>query len=117
MTTKMGIPVMSVILYEKTKTGVDSLNRPVYTETPVTVNNVVVGVPSSDDIVSDQTLSDKKIAYTLAIPRNDDHAWENKTVEFYGRKWRTVGIATQYIDGFMGADYPWNKKIGVEAYE
>lgn len=117
MNTKMGIPVMSVDLYVKTQSGVDAFNRPVYTETKTTIDDVVVGSPTSDDIVSSQTLSDKTIAYVLAIPRGDTNTWENAVVEFYGRKWRVVGIPTEYIDGFMGADYPWNKKVKVEAYE
>ena len=33
----------SVVLYEKTLTGYDAANRPVYTETPVTVENVLIG--------------------------------------------------------------------------
>lgn len=117
MTTKMGIPVISVTLYEKTQSGVDAFNRPTYTETPAVIDGVNVGTPTSDDIVNDQTLSDKKIAYVLAIPTGDTHTWEDSVVEFYGRKWHTVGVTTQFIDGFMGADYPWNKKIKVEAYE
>ena len=117
MITKMGIPVISVTLYEKTEAGVDAFNKTIYIETPVTVDGVNVGSPTSDDIVNDQTLSDKKISYVLAIPSGDTHVWEDSIVEFFDRKWHTVGIATQFIDGFMGENYPWNKKIKVEAYE
>ena len=44
-----GVPVT---LYEKTLTGYDEANRPVYTETPVTVDNVLIGEPSTEDITS-----------------------------------------------------------------
>ncbi len=117
MITKMGIPVISVVLHEKTVSGTDAFNRTTYITTPVTVEGVNVGSPASDDIVNDQTLSDKKVAYVLAIPSGDTHVWEDSIVEFFGRKWHTVGVATQFIDGFMGGQYPWNKKIKVEAYE
>ena len=44
-----GIPV---VLYEKTQTGVDEFNAPIYAETPVTINNVLVGEPSTQEIVN-----------------------------------------------------------------
>ena len=108
-----GIPIT---LYVKTKTGVDDFNRDVFSEAPVTVNNVVVGQPSSDDAVNEMNPTGKTISYVLAIPKDDTHEWENTTVEFYGKKWRTVGIAKQYMNGFMGVNFPWNKQIGVERF-
>ena len=32
---------IDIILYEKTKTGEDAFHAPIYTETPVTVHNVL----------------------------------------------------------------------------
>ena len=37
---------IDVTLYEKTQTGTDEADAPVYAETPVTVHNVLVGEPS-----------------------------------------------------------------------
>lgn len=113
MTIK-GIPIT---LYERTQTGKDGFNRPIYEETAIIIDNVVVGQPTTDDITTEINLSGKTIAYVLAIPADDIHVWENTTVEFYDQKWRTVGIPQQYMDGFMGADFPWNKKVKVERYE
>lgn len=113
MTIK-GIPVT---LYVRTQSGTDAFNRPVYTESTVTVNNVVVGQPTSDDITSEINLSGKTISYVLAIPADDTNDWVNATVEFYGAKWRTIGIPQEYMPGFMGADFSWNKKVRVERYE
>lgn len=107
-----GIPVT---LYERTQTGIDAANRPIYEETPVTVENVLVGVPTSDDVVNEINLSGKRIAYTLGIPKGDTHDWTDKTVEFWGRKFRTIGIPTQGIDENIPLD--WNMKVQVEAYE
>lgn len=114
----MAIVGMTITLYEKSITGKDEFNRDITEEVPVEINNVVVGQPSSEDILSEINLSGKRIAYRLAIPRDDDHNWENATVEFFGKKWRTIGIPTQYIDSFFDKNVmPWNKQISVEAYE
>lgn len=106
---------MTVTLYERTQTGTDAANRPIYEETPVTVENVLVGAPTSDDVVNEYNLSGKRIAYTLGIPKGDTHDWTDRTVEFWGRKFRTVGVPTQGIDALIPLD--WNMKVQVEAYE
>lgn len=113
----MTIKGTSVILYETTVTGKDSFNRDIEEEKATTIENVVIGQPASEDVISEINVSGKRIAYTLAIPADDTHDWINKTVEFYGRKWRTIGIPTQYMVGFMGKSFPWNKQVKVEAYE
>ena len=107
-----GIPVT---LYEKTLTGYDAATRPVYTETPVTVENVLIGQPSAEDITSGYNLSGKQIDYVLAIPKGDTHQWTDRTVEFWNMKFRTVGVPTQGIDALIPLD--WNKKVKVTAYE
>ena len=107
-----GIPVT---LYEKTQTGVDENNMPVYTETPVTVENVLIGEPSTDDLMTEHNLTGKRIAYVLGIPKGDTHVWADRTVGFFGQLFRTVGVPTQGIDENIPLD--WNKKVKVEAYE
>ena len=107
-----GVPVT---LYEKTLTGYDEANRPVYTETPVTVDNVLIGEPSTEDVTNEYNLSGKRVAYVLGIPKGDTHEWADRTVGFFGRLFRTVGVPTQGIDDLIPLD--WNKKVKVEAYE
>lgn len=107
-----GIPV---ILYEKTQVGVDGFNAPVYEETPITIQNVLVGLPTSTDITDAINLYGKQAIYTLGIPKSDSHNWENTTVEFFGHKWKTFGFAIKGIDHLVPLD--WNSKIMVERYE
>lgn len=107
-----GVPVT---LYEKTQAGFDAANRPVYTETAVTVDNVLIGQPTSEDVTNEFNLSGRRIAYTLGIPKGDSHNWNDVTVEFRGHKFRTVGIPTQGIEENIPLD--WNMKVQVEAYE
>ena len=105
---------ITIKLYEKTQTGVDGFGKPIYKEEPVEVKNVLVAPASADDVANNTNLSGKKAAYNLAIPKGDTHEWENRTVEFFGRKWRTVGIPLEGIEELIPLD--WNKKVTVEYY-
>ena len=59
---------VTVTLYEKTQTGVDGLNNPVYSVSPVQVENVLVGEPTTDDITSSISLYGKQLRYMLGLP-------------------------------------------------
>ncbi len=65
------------------------------------IDNVLVGEPSSDGT-----------SYTLAIPKGDNHEWTDKIVEFFGRKFRTVGFPEQGIE--ENIPLAWHKKIKTE---
>lgn len=105
---------ITITLYDKTRTGTDGFNQPVYTETAVTVDNVLVGEPSSQDVIDTKNLTGKQLAYTLAIPKGDAHTWTNRIVEFWGAKFRTIGEPTQGIDDLI--PLTWNRKVKVERY-
>ena len=47
---------MPVTLYEKTKTGTDEFNAPVYSEVPVVVDDVIVSPTAASDITDNLTL-------------------------------------------------------------
>ena len=105
----------SVILYNKTLVGTDTFNRPIYEDVAETVENVLIGAPSSEDVLNEMNLSGKRIAYTLAIPKGDAHEWNGVTVEFWGKKFRAIGDATRGIEHLI--PLAWNKKVNVETYE
>lgn len=109
---------VSVILTEKTQSGTDAFNQPVYTTEDKTVSGVLVGEPSTDDITNAFTTYGAKLVYTLAIPKGDTHNWEDTTVtlpEPFAGTYHTVGIPTAGIE----ANIPlrWNKKVKLERYE
>lgn len=110
-----GITGTTITLYTETQTGTDEFNRPVYSETAVEVEDVLIGEPSTQDVLNELNLSGHKLAYTLAIPKGDAHDWENKKVSFFGDTFRTFGLPTQGIE----ANIPlrWNMKVKVEHYE
>lgn len=98
----------------KTQTGTDGFNRPIYKETPVDIENVLVAPASTDDILAQNNLSGKETVYSLAIPKGDTHDWENRTVEFFGKKWETIGAPLEGIEKLIPLG--WNKKVTVKRY-
>lgn len=106
---------IDIILYDKVKTGEDPFGRPTYTETPVAVENVLVGEPTGEEITDILNLYGKHVVYTLAIPKGDTHTWTDRKVEFFGETFRAIGAPTQGIDALI--PLAWNKKIRVERYE
>lgn len=106
---------ITIQLYEQTQTGVDAFNRPVYSEKAVDVEDVLIGEPSSQDVVDELNLSGRMLAYTLAIPKGDTHIWEGRKVGFFGDIFRVIGKPTQGIE--ENIPLRWNKKVKVERYE
>ena len=106
---------INIILYDKQKTGEDAFGKPIYAETPVTVENVLVGEPTSDEVTDVLNLYGKHVAYTLAIPKGDENTWTDRMVEFFGERFRVIGHPTQGIDHLI--PLAWNKKVRVEHYE
>lgn len=108
---------ITVTLVEKTQTGTDDLNRPIYEDSYIDVDNVLVGEPTSDEIANTMSLYGKKAKYTLAIPKGDTNDWTDTEViltsPFEG-KYKTIGYPTAGIE----ANIPlmWNKKVIIERY-
>ena len=60
---------IDVTLYERTQTGEDDFGAAVYSETPVTVHNVLVGEPETADLVNELQLYGKRLAMCWRSPR------------------------------------------------
>ena len=95
--------------------GKDDFGHPIYREAEIQVENVLVAPSSTDDVTTQVNLTGKKAEYTLGIPKGDQYDWKEKTVIFFGRKWRTIGIPLEGIEAMIPLD--WNKKVMVETYE
>lgn len=106
---------ITVTLITKNQTGTDAWGNPEYEQVEEQVENVLVEPTSMADNIGNMQLYGKMAAYTLAIPKDDTHDWENAHVRFFGKDWRTIGIPTKGID----ANIPlmWNTKVNVERYE
>lgn len=109
---------ITVTLYERTQTGVDAFNAPVYTETQSEISNVLVhpaGDGGGEQIIDETNLSGRRSSYILAIPKGDTHTWENCRVSFFGKTWKVIGMPTEGIDSLIPLQ--WNRKVRVEAIE
>lgn len=106
---------IDIILYDKVETGKDAFGAPIYDEVPTKIKNVLVAPVSADDSVDDTSLKGKRIVYEIGIPKGDPHIWRERTVEFFGKKFETVGVPLEGIESLV--PLRWNKKIKVERYE
>ena len=106
---------ITVTLYDRQKTGVDGFGRPVYEEVAEQVENVLVGEPSSQELVDTLELTGKKAVYTLGIPKGDAHEWRDRKVTFFGQDFRTIGEPVQGIESMIPLE--WNQKVKVERIE
>jgi hypothetical protein len=107
---------ITITLYDRTQTGVDALNHPIYAETPVSVDNVLVAPMSSTEVLEMSNLTGRKAVFQLGIPKGDTHEWTaGKKVNFFGEDWRIIGIPEEGIENLIPLS--WNKKVKVELYE
>lgn len=110
---------ISVQLLKKTQQGLDPFGAPIYVETTETVDNVLVGQPTTDDVTQALSLYGRKVVYWLAIPKGDAHDWDDVRVilpEPFPGTYRTVGLPVAGVEANM-PPLPWNKKVMVERYE
>lgn len=108
---------VTIKLLEKVQTGADDFGAPVYEETPVDIENVLVGEPSTEDITQTLNLYGKHVQYVLAIPKGDTHEWEDKKVilpEPFAGTYQTIGFSTAGIE--ENIPLSWNRKVKVERY-
>lgn len=110
-----GIQGVTVTLYERALTGYDALRNPVYGETAVTVENVLAGLPSTEDVTDSVSLYGKRLDYMLGIPKGDAHDWKDARITIFGRDFRAFGDVIEGIE----ANVPgrWHKKVRVARLE
>ena len=107
---------ITVTLYDRTQTGTDALNAPIYEETATSVDNVLVTPLSSDEVLQTYTLTGRRAVYQMGIPKGDTHEWTaGKRVSFFGNDWRIIGMPEEGIENLIPLS--WNKKVKVECYE
>lgn len=104
----------TVQLVVKTQSGTDAFGAPVYTEELVSVADVLVGSPTSDDVTNTFNLYGKKIEYVLGIPKGDTHNWIDAEVVIWGERFRTVGYPTTGEQ--ENIPLRWGQNVKVERY-
>lgn len=110
---------LTVTLYETTTAGYDPFGTPILTETPVTVNDVLVGEPTTDDITTSIALYQKQIRYMLGIPKGDTHDWVDKKVEWtdaYGITHTCITVGYPITGVEANIPTRWHMKVRVADY-
>lgn len=104
----------TVQLVVKTQSGTDAFGAPVYTEELVSVADVLVGSPTSDDVANTLNLYGKKIEYVLGIPKGDTHDWIDAEVVIWGERFKTIGYPTTGEQ--ENIPLRWGQNVKVERY-
>lgn len=110
----MEIKGITVKLHEKVETGKDEFDAPIYEDTTIDVENVLVVPVTAEDVTTRTSLKSDKVVYKLAIPKGDNHTWTDCVVEFFGEKFKVVGKPVQGIEELL--PLAWNKQMQVEHY-
>lgn len=108
---------VTVTLIAKTQVGTDILNNPIFEDTEVKVDNVLIGEPTTEEIANSMSLYGKQVHYRLAIPKGDTNEWVDTEVELpapFEGKYRTIGYPTAGIKSNI--PLLWNKKVMIERY-
>lgn len=104
----------TVQLVVKTESGTDAFGAPTYTEELIEVDDVLVGQPSSEDATNTLQIYGKRIAYTLGIPKGDEHNWIDAELYIWGDKYRTIGYP---VTGEQeNIPLRWGANVHVERY-
>ena len=106
---------ITVTLINKIEAGRDGFDHPVYSEKRTDVENVLVAPATIAEITDMMNLTGKKAVYNIAIPKGDEHIWEDQMVEFFGSVWQVVGFPKRGIDENLPLD--WNDIWMVAKYE
>ena len=105
---------ITVALEQKTETGRDDFNRPVYSTEFVPVENVLVGRPDAQEVIDTLNLTGKRIEYVLGIPKGDTHDWLDKKIRFFGQDFKAIGFPESGIQDLVPLD--WGSNLKVERY-
>lgn len=103
---------ITVTLYERTQTGEDDFHHPVYEETAVSVENVLVAPSSEQEILDTLELTGRRAVYTLGLPKGDAHNWTDHKVRFYDQDFRVIGAPVEGIEAMIPLE--WNRKVRCE---
>jgi hypothetical protein len=111
---------ITVTLYDTVETGRDPFGAPIVTEHAVEVDDVLVGEPTTEEMLASTQLYGKEIKYMLGIPKGDTHDWKDKKVSWtdaYGETHvcRTYGFPITGIEENIPTK--WHKKVRCTDYE
>lgn len=105
---------MTVQLVVEEVTGQDPFGASIVSEEIVDVEDVLVGQPSTDDVLNAIQMYGKRIEYVLGIPKGDTHNWTDAIVIINGERYRTIAFPQTGIQ--ENIPLRWGQNVRVERY-
>lgn len=106
---------ITVTLINKTESGRDAFNAPIYTETTTDVKNVLVTPVDSTDLIDGTDPDGKRLSLELCLPKGDSNNWTDADVIIRSERFKVMGVPREWIE--ENVPLLWNKKVRVVRYE
>lgn len=106
---------ITVQLYNRIQVGNDALNNPIVTYTAEDVDGVLVGQPTTSEIVESNDFYGKRLDLMLGIPKGDTHNWTNVLVGINGNYYITFGYPMTGIQDLI--PLAWGQNVRAMRYE
>lgn len=107
---------VNVVLHKKSVSGTNAIGEKIYTEQTETISNILVEPASNDAIVDELTMTGKKLAFILHIPRTDENSWEDCIVDLpspWNISVKTFATDKMIFDPRL-TPLPWGRKVKCE---
>lgn len=105
----------TIQLVDKVRVDSDPFGAPIYSESLIEVDNVLVAQPVPSQINDMLNLYGKRLAYSIGIPKGDTHTWKEQDVIIFGERFHVFTEVTKGIEANVPG--PWHHVYGVERYE
>ncbi len=105
----------TIQLVDKVRVDSDPFGAPIYNESLIEVDNVLVAQPVPSQINDMLNLYGKRLAYSIGIPKGDTHTWKEQDVIIFGERYHVFTEVTKGIEANVPG--PWHHVYGVERYE
>lgn len=105
---------MTIQLINMVETGKDAWGKPIYKEEAEDIHDVLVGQPSTEEILSTTQLFGKKIEYVIGIPKGDTHDWTDRKILINGNPYCTIGYPQTGIQ--ENIPLRWGQNVRVAKY-
>ena len=110
---------MTITLVKETTTGYDDFNQPIVSTDDVTIDDCLVGQPTTDDITTTTDLYGKKIAYVIGIPKavmggDDGFAIDDfvdAIIKIDNKPYKTIGFPQCGIQANIPLRWAFNVKV------
>lgn len=103
-----------VVIYTRTPSGqVDDFNQPIYTETSLTVSNVLVAPGPRTDLEGSLRPDGDRVVYTLHFPKTYKGSLRDTQIEVRGQRFSVIGDPKPYT--LSNTPTFWYMPVEVEA--